>query len=221
MSVFLTIAFEVGAAASLASLVILDRMNKAIVWSLFLLLTSFQIMSNVYYAFIRLVDYQGWVDLFGLTSLDPIMQKRILAIVSGALLPIIALGFIKSLVDYIRPTDEKDANDLSSDIDESKNLVNLPKEDSEKTLTKMTAEHRKDESAAFNESTNNEINEPDKETEQAQEKNSVEQIPDVQRPRRTSIEEIQDPKLRDIANEYINKTMKGSVGNPKTIPGIS
>jgi hypothetical protein len=34
---------------------------------------------------------------------EEIFQKRILSIVSGAILPIVALGFIKSLVDYIRP----------------------------------------------------------------------------------------------------------------------
>ena len=30
-------------------------------------------------------------------------KKRVLSIVSGAILPLVALGFIKSLVDYIRP----------------------------------------------------------------------------------------------------------------------
>ena len=37
---------------------------------------------------------------------EPIVQKRILAIVSGAILPVVALGFIKSLVDYIRPEEK-------------------------------------------------------------------------------------------------------------------
>jgi hypothetical protein len=34
---------------------------------------------------------------------DVIFQKRLLSIISGATLPIISLGFIKSLVDYIKP----------------------------------------------------------------------------------------------------------------------
>jgi hypothetical protein len=36
-----------------------------------------------------------------------IYQKRILSIISGAVLPVVALGFIKSLVDYIKPEDDK------------------------------------------------------------------------------------------------------------------
>ena len=40
LSIFLAIAFEIGAAASLASIIVLDKMNKFIVWSLFFVLTA-------------------------------------------------------------------------------------------------------------------------------------------------------------------------------------
>lgn len=124
MSWILAISFEVGAACSLASLIILDRVNKNIVWILFILLTFFQIMNNVYHTFIHLNDYQGWIELFGLNEEDQIFQKRILSIISGAILPLVALGFIKSLVDYIKPSDIepissdiKSPNDIPKDID--------------------------------------------------------------------------------------------------------
>ena len=103
MSWSLAIGFEIGAAASLAAIVILDKTNKTMVWGLFLLLTSFQMMANSFHAFINLENYMGWIELFGLEETEPIYQKRILSIVSGAILPLVALGFIKSLVDYIRP----------------------------------------------------------------------------------------------------------------------
>ncbi len=103
MSITLAVAFEIGAAASLASLIILHKMNKFLVWSLFLVLTSMQAMSNAYFAYVNLSDYQGWIELFNLVDLEIISQKRILAIISGAILPLVALGFIKSLVDYIKP----------------------------------------------------------------------------------------------------------------------
>jgi hypothetical protein len=103
LAVTLAIAFEVGAAASLASLITLDKMNKGIVWSLFIILTFMQAMGNTYYAYTHLQDFQGWIELFGLSDEDLIYQKRILSLVSGAILPIVALGFIKSLVDYIKP----------------------------------------------------------------------------------------------------------------------
>ena len=105
MSWSLAIGFEIGAAASLAAIVILDKTNKTMVWGLFLLLTSFQMMANSFHAFINLENYMGWIELFGLEEAEPIYQKRILSIVSGAILPLVALGFIKSLVDYVRPDD--------------------------------------------------------------------------------------------------------------------
>ena len=107
MSWSLAIGFEIGAAASLAAIIILDKTNKTMVWGLFLLLTSFQMMANSFHAFINLENYMGWIELFGLEEAEPIYQKRILSIVSGAILPVIALGFIKSLVDYVRPEDTK------------------------------------------------------------------------------------------------------------------
>ena len=101
----LAVGFELGAAASLAAIIILDKTNKTMVWSLFILLTAFQMMANSFHAFVHLENYMPWIELFGLEEEEPIFQKRILSIVSGAVLPLVALGFIKSLVDYIRPED--------------------------------------------------------------------------------------------------------------------
>jgi len=103
LAVTLAIAFEVGAAASLASIIALKKMNKGIVWALFILLTLMQAMGNTYYAFVNLKGFEGWIELFGLIDEDPVQQKRIVSFISGAVLPLVALGFIKSLVDYIRP----------------------------------------------------------------------------------------------------------------------
>jgi len=108
LAVSLAIAFEFGAAASLASLVALDKMNKGIVWALFIAITAMQMQGNMYYAFKNLHDFSDWIELFGLMEEEPAFQKRILAFVSGAILPLVALGFIKSLVDYIRPSDGSD-----------------------------------------------------------------------------------------------------------------
>jgi hypothetical protein len=110
LSISLAVAFEIGAAASLASLIVLDKMNKSLVWGLFIILTCMQMMGNTYYAFTNLQDYQSWVELFGLVDEDPLYQKRVLSIISGAILPLVALGFIKSLVDYIRPAIVDDVN---------------------------------------------------------------------------------------------------------------
>ena len=103
LAISLAIAFELGAAASLASLVILDKMNKTLVWMLFGTITLMQMQGNMYYAFVHMEDFQGWSELFGLIEEDVVYQKRVLSAVSGAILPLVALGFIKSLVDYIKP----------------------------------------------------------------------------------------------------------------------
>lgn len=107
LAVSLAIGFELGAAASLASLIILDKMNKTLVWVLFIAITLMQVQGNMYYAFSHMNDFRGWSELFNLIDEDILYQKRILAAVSGAILPLVALGFIKSLVDYIKPESEK------------------------------------------------------------------------------------------------------------------
>ena len=123
MSWSLAIGFELGAAASLGAIIILEKTNRAMVWGLFLLLTSFQMMANSFHAYINLEEYMGWIELFGLQEEEPLFQKRVLSIISGAVLPLVALGFIKSLVDYIRPEKKKgmskeELNDSDEDWDE-------------------------------------------------------------------------------------------------------
>ena len=77
LAVSLAIGFEVGAAASLASLIVLDKMNKSIVWGLFILLTAMQAMGNTFYAYSHLENFTAWVELFGLQEEELIYQKKI------------------------------------------------------------------------------------------------------------------------------------------------
>ena len=116
LAVILAIGFELGAAASLASLVILDKMNKTMVWALFIMITLMQMQGNMYYAFTNLEDFQSWSELFNLMEEEVLYQKRILAFVSGAILPLVALGFIKSLVDYIKPAKEIEEDEFTPDV---------------------------------------------------------------------------------------------------------
>lgn len=123
LAVTLAIAFEIGAAASLASLVVLDKMNKGLIWALFIAITLMQMQGNMYYAFKNLNNYQSWVELFNLVDEDPLYQKRILSFVSGAILPLVALGFIKSLVDYIKPSEAKPVIALEENVDSMRKVV--------------------------------------------------------------------------------------------------
>ena len=115
MAITLAVAFEIGAAASLASLVILDKMNRTLVWTLFITITLMQMQGNLYHAFIHMGDFTQWSQLFDLVDEDPLFQKRILAGVAAGILPLVALGFIKSLVDYIKPGETEE---LKEDLDD-------------------------------------------------------------------------------------------------------
>lgn len=151
LAISLAIAFEIGAAASLASLIALKKMNRSLVWGLFIILTAMQMMGNTYYAFKNLHDIQSWIDLFGLTDEDPIFQKRIMSIISGAILPLVALGFIKSLVDYIRPSEEEPVtasqtavNDQITDsVTSTYEPVNEPVNEPVKTVAELEEEEVK------------------------------------------------------------------------------
>jgi len=137
LAVTLAIGFEIGAAASLASLVILDKMNKTLVWALFITITLMQMQGNMYYAFTNLADFQSWSELFNLIEEEPLYQKRILSFVSGAILPLVALGFIKSLVDYIKPQDEEE--DEFAPTGSTFDSIDLD-EDTEKKTSPVTEE---------------------------------------------------------------------------------
>jgi len=131
LAVTLAIGFELGAAASLAALLTLDKMNKSLVWALFITITAMQMQGNMYYAFINIENFQGWVELFNLVEWEPLAQKRLLAAVSGAILPLVALGFIKSLVDYIKPESEvgeltaMDLKEVTEDINQTEKKSEL------------------------------------------------------------------------------------------------
>ena len=139
LAISLAIAFELGAAASLASLVILDKMNKTLVWMLFGTITLMQMQGNMYYAFVHMEDFQGWSELFGLIEEDVVYQKRVLSAVSGAILPLVALGFIKSLVDYIKPESQAETA-----VEEVAKVEETPIETKEEIYTQVDLEEMKE-----------------------------------------------------------------------------
>jgi hypothetical protein len=156
LAITLAIAFEVGAAASLASIIALQKMNKGIVWALFFVLTAMQAMGNTYFAYVHLENYQSWIELFGLVEEEPIFQKRILSMVSGAILPLVALGFIKSLVDYIKPNEDQVTETTQVDekpVDSNKVEVN-------KKVWDVAEKIRKENIEKYGEEIYNDPNEP-------------------------------------------------------------
>lgn len=120
MSWVLAIGFEIGAMSCLLSTLILPRNKQALVWIMFVILTLFQCMSNTYMAYAHLENFSGWVELFGLNELETMSQKRILASISGAILPLVALGFIRIMANILG------SNEQPTNLQEAEQETNEP-----------------------------------------------------------------------------------------------
>jgi hypothetical protein len=103
----LGITFEIGQAAVIVTILADLKVDRKMLWSLIIGLTFIQIMGNMHYAytFKDAPDVKLWAELFFLDILDTPGQKRVLSLLSGGLLPLIAIGFTKLWfhhVDYKR-----------------------------------------------------------------------------------------------------------------------
>ena len=224
LAITLAISFEVGAAACLGAIVILNKTSKALVWMLFILITVMQMMGNMYYAYSHIHDFQGWIELFGLVDEEIIAQKRILSIVSGAILPIVALGFIKSLVDYIRPGSELETvinNQITDSVTQviEEDVVKEPTDNLKKAKEVWARVNRLKEEGKLNLPTEDEIyNEPtalafthyDME-EEVEESEIEEEVKEVDQKSHTDIEVklakaiANNPELKEKLNEEMKK----------------
>lgn len=138
MSICLAVAFELGAMCSLCAGVFM-KSNRTLSFGLFTLLTLFQMMSNVFHSYTNLTEgFVEWINLFGLDELEEIAQKRIVAIVSGAVLPIVALGFIKCFVDY----NDKQDNVLEDKSDNETETIEPEKEEDKQEESQITVSEK-------------------------------------------------------------------------------
>jgi len=150
MSICLAIAFELGAMCSLCAGVFM-KSNRTLSFGLFTLLTLFQMMGNVFHSYTNLLpNYIEWINLFGLEELEEIAQKRIVSIVSGAILPIVALGFIKCFVDY----NDKSESHLNDKSDTSTETETPPEK---AVIDEIKAEEKQPEKKPENHSVKKEV----------------------------------------------------------------
>jgi hypothetical protein len=108
LAILLGLSFEAGQAAVLASLLLTEHKNRTLAWGMMFLLTALQITGNVYASFKHMDtvtgdDWRYWQRsiLFFIEDESPEMYKVIISWISGALLPIIALGMTALVVDNI------------------------------------------------------------------------------------------------------------------------
>jgi hypothetical protein len=129
LAILLGAAYEIGQAAVLFSILMSQNRNRMLAWGMMILLTALQVTANVYASF-KFMDGSGSNDwtywqraiLFGVQAENDEMYKVIISWISGALLPIVALGMTALVADNIRMAqgdikiEEKKENDDEEDI---------------------------------------------------------------------------------------------------------
>lgn len=144
MSWVLAIGFEIGAMSCLLSTLILPKKKLGLVWFMFIVLTLFQCMGNMYAAFINLENFQDWIDMFGMTDMELIAQKRVLAGISGVILPLVALGFIRIMADVLQDGHDIEIND-SNEIQETETHSLFGQTETTQETTQETTEEKETE----------------------------------------------------------------------------
>ena len=105
LALILAIAFEIGQAAVLFSLLV-NKSKKTMPWILMVVLTLVQVLGNVYssyqYAAINSMDeIKYFTDsvLFYLQDTNPQVNQVMISYITGAILPIVALCMTSMIVD--------------------------------------------------------------------------------------------------------------------------
>lgn len=123
-AIYLSVAIEIAALAALAAVSV--RMGK-FVYVPFFIVTLIQFVGNLYFSFTFIDEnsdaFKEWMnmvgsffEMIGVDPTDPIAHKRILALISGGLLPIISLTFAHMLVVYSDRVDESKSEEKSVEI---------------------------------------------------------------------------------------------------------
>lgn len=136
MAVLLGITYEVGQASVLFSILMSDNNKKMLPWLLMILLTALQVTANVYASF-KFMDSSGSNDwtywqrsiLFWLEADGPEMFKVVISWITGALLPVIALGMTALVAENLKLKDEQDKENNEKDPEPDKDLPDKDIED--------------------------------------------------------------------------------------------
>ena len=138
MSIMLACVFEIGQATVLASLLLSENKNKLMPWALMIILTTVQVIGNVYscFKFISMseINYYQYLQKPLLFWINGISEETVMIIISyiiGALLPIVALCMTTMVANNLKL--KNNTNDLIVDdnieienIKENKNVTSTP-----------------------------------------------------------------------------------------------
>lgn len=129
LALILAIAFEIGQAAVLFSLLV-NKSKKTMPWILMIVLTLVQVLGNVYssyqYAAINSIDeIKYFTDsvLFYLQDPNPQVNQVMISYITGAILPIVALCMTSMIVDVSGVDKEKVEEEIKEETNEESKIV--------------------------------------------------------------------------------------------------
>jgi hypothetical protein len=136
---------EIGQASALFSLLLTDNKNKYLTWFVMIILTSLQVVGNVVSSYDWIIQHNSaGVDsfqqsiLFWMTAADPQIFKVVIAWISGALLPIIAL----SMTALVAQNMDLKAHDAKTKLDDDSIRETIPETIGAKDLISEIAKVR-------------------------------------------------------------------------------
>jgi len=138
LSILLAVTFELGSIASLLAISVIDRIKTGAIWFIFFILSGLQIIGNVYYSYSFTSDQilsnptflTNFMDLFSFITGDEIKDVKIfLSCIIGIPIPLIALFFLKSNIDYLKPN----KSNVSESNEEQKNVYSETEQPTEET----------------------------------------------------------------------------------------
>jgi hypothetical protein len=112
LSILLAVTFELGSIASLLAISVIERIKVGAIWFIFFILSALQILGNVYYSYNFTSNallsnptfLTNFMDLFSPIIGEELKDAKIfLACIIGIPIPLIALFFLKSNIDYLKP----------------------------------------------------------------------------------------------------------------------
>ena len=130
LAILLGITYEIGQASVLFSILMTKNRDKFLPWALMFLLTALQVTANVYASFKYMVssgtdDWVYWQKsiLIGVQASNAEMYQVIISWISGALLPIVALGMTALVAQNLsimqQEEDEKEKQNINDkELDE-------------------------------------------------------------------------------------------------------
>lgn len=144
-AIYLSVAVEVAALAALAGI---SAKFGRFIYIPFGIVTLIQFVGNFFYSYSYIdpssVEFQNWVDMIasllepmGVDPTDLVSHRRILAFLTGGLIPFISLTFAHMLIVYSSKIQTGETNGVSPDIDIDKLSREIGKQESQNSEEKI------------------------------------------------------------------------------------